>query len=68
MRSNIASLLRVLKFRLQAARVQAVVVQPFFDPYRKALLELATQHGLGYLSGRRDTTVAGGLVSISGSF
>ena len=53
---------------MQAAKVQAVVVQPFFDPHRKILLELATKHGLGYLSGSRDTTAAGGLVSISANF
>jgi putative ABC transport system substrate-binding protein len=39
-----------------------------FEPHRKVLLELAVKHGLGYLSGSRDTTVAGGLVSISANF
>lgn len=53
---------------MQAEKVQAVVVQPFFDPHRKVLLELAAKHGLGYLSGSRDTTSAGGLVSISANF
>jgi len=53
---------------MEAAKVQAVVVQPFFDPHRKVLLELAAKHGLGYLSGSQDTTAAGGLVSISANF
>jgi putative ABC transport system substrate-binding protein len=53
---------------MQTAKVQAVVVQSFFDPHRKVLLELATKHGLGYLSGSRDTTAAGGLVSISANY
>jgi len=53
---------------METAKVQAVVVQSFFDPHRKILLELAAKHRLGYLSGSRDTTVAGGLVSISANF
>ncbi|HKO08723.1 MAG TPA: ABC transporter substrate-binding protein [Alphaproteobacteria bacterium] len=50
------------------AGAQAVIVQPLFDPHRIALLELAAKHRLPYMSGNRETTVAGGLVSISANF
>ena len=50
------------------AGAQAVIVQGLFDPHRKALLELAAKHRLAYMSGNRETTVAGGLVSISATF
>lgn len=45
--------------------VQAVVVQAFFDPYRATLIDLATMYRLAYMSGSRDVTAAGGLVSMA---
>ena len=50
------------------AQAQAVIIQGLFDPHRVRLLELAAKHRLGLMSGSRDTTAAGGLVSISGNF
>jgi putative tryptophan/tyrosine transport system substrate-binding protein len=50
------------------ANVQAVIVQPFFDPHRAILIELAMKHRLALMSGSRATTAAGGLVSISANF
>jgi hypothetical protein len=37
------------------------LIQPFFDPHRAILLELATKHRLAFMSGSRETTAAGGL-------
>jgi putative ABC transport system substrate-binding protein len=50
------------------AGAQAVIVQDHFDPYREILLELAAKHRLAYMSGTRETTLAGGLVSVSSSW
>jgi len=50
------------------AGAQAVIVQEHYDPYREILLKLAAKHRLAYMSGTRDTTVAGGLVSISANW
>jgi putative tryptophan/tyrosine transport system substrate-binding protein len=50
------------------AQVQAVVIQGLFDPHRVSLLELASKHRIGLMSGSRDTTATGGLVSISANF
>ena len=50
------------------AKVQAVIVQEHFDPHRAILLKLAAKHRLAYMSGTRETTVAGGLVSISANW
>jgi ABC-type uncharacterized transport system substrate-binding protein len=47
---------------------QAVIVQPLFDPYRATLIELATKHRLALMSGSRETTAAGGVISISANF
>jgi putative ABC transport system substrate-binding protein len=47
------------------AGIQAVIVQDHFDPYRESLLNLAAKHRLAYMSGTRETTVEGGLVSVS---
>jgi putative tryptophan/tyrosine transport system substrate-binding protein len=47
------------------ANAQAVIVQEHYDPYRASLLKLAAKHRLAYMSGTRETTMAGGLVSIS---
>jgi putative ABC transport system substrate-binding protein len=51
--------------KMARANAQAVIVQEHFDPYRAILLKLAGKHTLAYMSGTRQTTVAGGLVSIS---
>src|SRR5262249_44526937 len=53
---------------MSKAEAQALIVQEHYDPYRAALLPLATKHKLAYMSGTRDTTVAGGLVSISANW
>jgi putative ABC transport system substrate-binding protein len=50
------------------AEAQAVIVQGLFDPHRKSLIELAAKYRLAYMSGSRETTAAGGLVSISANF
>jgi ABC-type uncharacterized transport system substrate-binding protein len=50
------------------ADAQAVIVQEHYDRYRAILLKLAAKHRLAYMSGTRDTTVAGGLVSISANW
>jgi putative ABC transport system substrate-binding protein len=50
------------------AEAQALIVQEHFDPHRAALLPLTARHKLAYMSGTRDTTVAGGLVSISANW
>src|SRR2546426_1066758 len=50
------------------AQAQAVIVQPLFDPQRAILLELAAKHRIAYMSGSREATVAGGLVTISANF
>jgi putative tryptophan/tyrosine transport system substrate-binding protein len=50
------------------ANTQAVVIQPLFDPHRVILLELATKHRVAVMSGSRETTAAGGIISISANF
>ena len=50
------------------AQTQAVIIQGLFDPHRVALVDLAAKHRLALMSGSRDTTAAGGLVSISANF
>jgi putative ABC transport system substrate-binding protein len=50
------------------AEAQAVIVQGLFDPHRMRLIELAARYRLAYLSGSRETSAAGGLVSISANF
>jgi len=50
------------------ANVQAVVVQAFFDPYRGTLIDLASKYRLPYMSGNRDVTAAGGLVSMAANW
>jgi putative ABC transport system substrate-binding protein len=47
------------------AEVQAVIVQTFFDPYREILVEQATKYRIAYMSGSREVTAAGGLVSMA---
>jgi len=50
------------------AGVQAVIIQGLFDPHRAVLVELATKHRLALMSGSRETTAAGGAISISENF
>jgi putative ABC transport system substrate-binding protein len=50
------------------AKAQAVIVQPFFEPQTKVLLQLASRHRLAYMSPGRPAVVEGGLVSISANF
>jgi putative tryptophan/tyrosine transport system substrate-binding protein len=50
------------------AQVQAVIVQPFFDPHMTVLIELAAKHHIAYMSGSREATAAGALVAISANF
>jgi putative ABC transport system substrate-binding protein len=50
------------------AKAQAVIVQELFDPHRAILLKLAAKYRLAYMSGTRETTVAGGLVSFSANW
>jgi putative ABC transport system substrate-binding protein len=50
------------------AGAQAVIVQGFFDPHRARLIPLQMKYRLGYMSPNRDTTVAGGLVSLSSDY
>jgi putative ABC transport system substrate-binding protein len=47
------------------AGAQAVIVMPFFDPYRVALIALADKYRLAYMSNSREATAAGGLISIA---
>jgi putative ABC transport system substrate-binding protein len=48
--------------------VQAVIIQGLFDPHRAILVEFATKHRLALMSGSRETTAAGGAISISANF
>ncbi len=50
------------------AKAQAVIVQGLFDPHRAILVGLAAKHRLAYMSASRETTAAGGLVSISANY
>jgi putative tryptophan/tyrosine transport system substrate-binding protein len=50
---------------MDKAGVQAAVVQTFFDPHRAILIDLATKYRLAYMSGSREVTAAGGLVSMA---
>jgi putative ABC transport system substrate-binding protein len=50
------------------ADAQAVIVQPFFDPHVKILVELAAKHRLPYMAASREATAAGALVAVSANF
>ena len=50
------------------AGTQAVIIQPLFDPHRAILVELATKNGWRERCRSRETTAAGGLVSISANW
>jgi putative tryptophan/tyrosine transport system substrate-binding protein len=54
--------------QMAKAEAQAVIVQEHFDLHRTSLLKLAARHRLAYMSGTRQTTAAGGLVSISANW
>jgi putative tryptophan/tyrosine transport system substrate-binding protein len=45
--------------------VQAVVIQPLFQPHTRTVVGLAGKHHLAVMSSYRDTTQAGGLISYS---
>ncbi len=47
------------------AGAQAVVVQVWFDPHRAMIVQLAAKHRIAYMSGSREVTAAGGLVSLA---
>ena len=48
--------------------MQAVIVQAFFDPYRGTLIDLASRYRLPYMSGNKEVTAAGGLVSMAANW
>lgn len=54
--------------KMAEAGAQAVIIQGLFDPHRGALLGLAAKHRLPVMSGSRETTETGGLVSISANY
>jgi putative tryptophan/tyrosine transport system substrate-binding protein len=53
---------------MSKANAQAVVVQAFFDPYRGTLIDLASKYRLPYMSGNKEVTAAGGLVSMAANW
>jgi putative ABC transport system substrate-binding protein len=50
------------------AEAQAVIVQPFFDPQHVIIIELAAKYRLAYMSGSREVTATGGLVSMAANY
>ena len=48
---------------MSKAEAQAVIVQGLFDPHRAIILDLAAKHRLPVMSGDRETTATGGLIS-----
>jgi putative ABC transport system substrate-binding protein len=53
---------------MSKAAAQAVIILALFDPHWAILLELATKYRLALMSGTREITAAGGLVSISSNY
>jgi putative ABC transport system substrate-binding protein len=47
---------------------QAVIVQGFFGPYAKRILEIANRHRIAYMSTDRSAVADGGLASVSANF
>jgi putative ABC transport system substrate-binding protein len=47
---------------------QAVIVQGFFGPYSKRILQIANRHRIGYMSTDRSAVADGGLASLSANF
>ena len=60
--------LRTAFAAMAKAGAQAVIVQPFFDPHHVIIIELADKYRLAYLSGSRQVTAAGGLVSMAPNY
>ncbi|HUI22662.1 MAG TPA: ABC transporter substrate-binding protein [Methylocella sp.] len=60
--------LRTAFAAMAKAEAQAVIVQPFFDPHHMITIDFATKHRLAYLSGSREATAAGGLVSMAANW
>ena len=50
------------------AGAQAVIIQGLFDPHRATLVELATKYRMALMSGSRETTAAGGAITLSPNF
>jgi putative ABC transport system substrate-binding protein len=48
--------------------VQAVIVQGFFGPYAKRVVQIANRHRIAYMSTDRSAVADGGLASISANF
>jgi putative tryptophan/tyrosine transport system substrate-binding protein len=53
---------------MSQAGAQVVVVQVLFEPHGRSLIDLATRHRMGLMSGTRETTALGGLISLSSNF
>ena len=53
---------------LAQERVQAVIVQGFFGPYSKRIVQIANSHRIGYMSTDRSAVADGGLASLSANF
>jgi putative tryptophan/tyrosine transport system substrate-binding protein len=49
-------------------RAQAVIVQGFFGPYAKRILEIANRYRIAYMSSDRSAVADGGLASVSANF
>jgi putative tryptophan/tyrosine transport system substrate-binding protein len=49
-------------------RAQAVIIQPLFDPHRSILVKLGIKYRLALMSSSRETTAAGGLISIFANY
>jgi hypothetical protein len=47
------------------AGAQVVIIQGLFEPHGTTLIYLATRHHMALMSGTRETTALGGLVSLS---
>jgi putative ABC transport system substrate-binding protein len=60
--------LRTAFAAMAKAEAQAVIVQPFFDPHHVIIIDLAAKYRLAYLSGSREVTAAGGLVSVAPNY
>jgi len=50
------------------AGAQAVVIQRLFDPHRTTLVELVTKYRMALMSVSRETTAAGGAITLSPNF
>jgi len=51
--------------KMSRTGMQAVVIQPLFQPYARKVVELAGKYQLAVMSSYRETTEAGGLISYS---